>query len=275
MLNGMSRELNPDEILLFEEIGLNLLEERFPKMDGINFDFHFLFVEDQQFISNGPSRRRLEGAEGLLQVTFRIVAQVTLDYMIGLDFHWFMSSFFQVQTIELERRLAEASPSFGANSIEGKTSKTASSPGTAQESSDNFFTLPVIAGLSMMFAGLLGGMSVLLSRRNNGRSDIVSIGEERLIQQFRSDESEEEFLHRVVRGDAPSDEEGKRIFMSLSNNSEESAIGIHEKSSHSEGSGVLASVTSGSNLVRNWVSILTGETSSISHSFLISTCRWD
>jgi hypothetical protein len=156
---------------VFEEIGILLLIDRFPRMESFVIDFLFIQVEGQVFLKEDQRER-----EGDLSIYFRIAANMMPGEVEGFDFQWSMESFFEVHQDLLVSRLQNNGVVFQSSAIQGDgTAQGTSDDAGEEESWAEFFSTNVIIGVSVSMASVLVVGAFIMSRpmwrrRDNGDS---------------------------------------------------------------------------------------------------------
>ena len=235
-LRNVAGMMDDDAIAIFEETGLVLLIDKFPRMEAFEIEFLFLHVEGQMFRHEDG-----HGGKGDLTVYLQISANITPGEPNGFDFQTSMESFFDVHEDLLASRLDSDGVVFQSNSIqeEGTVQKPQE---TQDEPLNGFLTTGVIVGITVSMATLLVIGSFVLSRPMWRRNDRYSLESPGRLGAAPSEDSE--------------DLDPQSIFMSFSHGRKEGTakqMPIGETSGRSQQSHYTSS-TSGSHLVSSYLS---------------------
>jgi hypothetical protein len=153
--------LSTDAKVVFEESSLSLLIDRYPRKDSYEIKFLFVHVEGQ--VLRFDDGRLLQEADRLgdLTVFLRIAAEVSTTTTIGFDFQLSMNSFFMEHGSSLLDRLEIAGISLRPDSVQGDATDEAKVDKTGGTSIGNYFSPPVIVGISLaMIAVILLGVFI-------------------------------------------------------------------------------------------------------------------
>lgn len=152
--------MDDDAIVMFEEIGLLLLVERFPRMESFDIDFLFVQVEGQVLRGEGDGREPV----GDLTVYLRIAATIMPGKPSGFDFQGSMVSFFEAHEDLLASRIENNGIVFQPSPIQGDGAAENATEAEGEESFSEFFSTSVIAGISVTMVSVLVVGAFIISR---------------------------------------------------------------------------------------------------------------
>jgi len=140
---------------IFNEVSLQLLNERYPRMDSYDIEFQSIQIEEQVFRRDDKRRLRQADLIGSLDLSLLIIAKITPLMPKGFDFQWSMDAFFKAHENLLLDRLVDAGVTFDPTVVAKSSSKQATIDRGGRSSLSDFFTPTVTVGIVFLMVALV------------------------------------------------------------------------------------------------------------------------